>query len=66
MYSLIEYSGNYPKKTSGTLWKYYRNEPNDNSTDSESFKSKIKVRENTPAGYNTKDVELIVPFLENS
>ena len=26
MYNLIEYSGNY-SKTSGSLWKYYRDEP---------------------------------------
>ena len=42
MYNLIEYSDNY-SKTSGSLWKYYRDEPNDNLTDSESFKSKVKI-----------------------
>ena len=31
MYNLIEYSDNY-SKTSGGLWKYYKNEPNDNET----------------------------------
>ena len=40
MYNLIEYSDNYSKK-SGGLWGYYRDEPNDNLADSESFKSKI-------------------------
>ena len=35
-------------------------EPNDNLTDSESFKSKIKITGNTPADGNTKDVEIIV------
>ena len=34
MYNLIEYSGNYGK-TSGRLWQYYRDEPNDNLADSE-------------------------------
>ena len=29
MYNLIEYSDNY-SKTSGSLWQYYRDEPNDN------------------------------------
>ena len=29
MYNLIEYSDNYAK-TSGSLWQYYRDEPNDN------------------------------------
>ena len=37
-------------------------EPNDNLTDSESFKSKIKITGNTPADGNTKDVEIIVPL----
>ena len=41
MYNLIEYSDNY-SKTSGSLWQYYRDEPNDNLADSESFKSTIK------------------------
>ena len=38
---LIEYSDNYAK-TTGSLWKYFRNETNDDIEDSESFKSKIK------------------------
>ena len=42
MYNLIEYSDNY-SKTSGSLWQYYRDDPNDNLVDSESFKSKIKI-----------------------
>ena len=29
MYNLIEYSDNY-LKTSGSLWQYYRDNPNDN------------------------------------
>ena len=29
MYNLIEYSDNY-SKTSGSLWKYYKDDPNDN------------------------------------
>ena len=47
MYNLIECSDNY-SKTSGSLWQYYRNEPNNNITESESFKSKIKITGNTP------------------
>ena len=42
MYNLIEYSDNYVK-TPGSLWQYYRDEPNDNLEDSESFKFKIKI-----------------------
>ena len=61
MYSLKDYSNNYPK-TSKILWQYYKHEPNDNLADSESFKSKIKITGNTPADGNKKDVEIIVPF----
>ena len=39
MYNFIEYSNNC-SKTSGSLWHYYRNELNDNLTESELFKSK--------------------------
>ena len=51
MYNLIEYSDNYTK-TSGSLWKCYRDEPKDNLADSESFKSKIKITGKTPAASN--------------
>ena len=61
MYNLIEHSDNYPK-TSGSLWQYYKDWPNDNLTVSESFKSKIKIRGTTPTDGNTKDVEIILPL----
>ena len=61
MYNLIEYSDNY-SKTSGSLLQYYKDNPNDNITQSESFKSKIKIKGKTPATGNTKDVEIIVPL----
>ena len=61
MYNLIEYSDNYIK-TSGSLWQHYKDEPNDNLTDSESFKSKIKITGNTPADGNIEAVEIIVPL----
>ena len=61
MYNLIEYSDNYAK-TSGSLWQYFRDEPNDNLADSESFKSKIKITGKTPANDNEKDVEIMVPL----
>ena len=60
MYNLIEYSDNY-SKTSGILWQYYKDDPFDNLTDSESFKSKVKITGNSAAG-NTKDLEIIVPI----
>ena len=61
MYNLIEYNDNC-SKTSGSLWQYYTDEPNDNLSDSESFKSKIKITGNTPADCNIKNVEIIVPL----
>ena len=61
MYNLIEYSDNYGK-TSGSLWQYYRNKPNDNLADSGSFKSKIKITGKTPNNGNQKDVEIMVPL----
>ena len=61
MYNLIEYSYNYAK-TSGSLWQYYRDEPDDNIAGSESFKSKIKITGKTPNNGNEKDVEIMVPL----
>ena len=61
MYNLIEYSDNY-SKTSGSLWQYYKDEPNDNLANSESFKSRVKIAGNNPAGGNTKDLKIIIPL----
>ena len=61
MYNLIEYSDNYVK-TSGSLWQYYRDEPNNNLAHSESFKFKVKITGKTPANDNEKDVEIMVPL----
>ena len=61
MYDLTEYGDNY-FKTSGTLCQYYKDDPNDNIEDSESFKSKVKITGKTPNNGNTKDVEMIVPL----
>ena len=67
MYNLIEYSDNYAK-TSGSLWQYFRDGPDDNLANSESFKSKIKMTRKTPAAGNDdndgneKDVEIMVPL----
>ena len=47
MYNLLEYSKNY-KKTTGSLWNYYRDQPSDPlSTNSESFKYKTNITGNT-------------------
>ena len=37
MCNLVKCNNNYSKK-SGSLWKYYGDEPNDNITESKSFK----------------------------
>ena len=61
MYNLIEYRDNYAK-TSGSLWQYFRDEPDDYIEDSESFKSKIKITGKTPNTGNEKDIEIMVPL----
>ena len=62
MYNLIEYGDNY-SKTLGSLQQYYRDDPNDNITQSESFKSKIKRSGTAPADGKTKTVEIVVPLI---
>ena len=57
MYNLIGYSNNYSKR-SGSLLQYYKDEPNDNIADAESFKSKVRITGNTP----NNDVEIIKPL----
>ena len=47
MYNLLEYNKNY-KKTIGSLWNYYGDQPsNPFSTSSESFKYKTSITGNT-------------------
>ena len=66
MYNLIEYTDNY-SKTSGSLWQYYRDEPDltdagvvDNSPgNSTSFKFKQKITGQT-GNDSTKDIEMMV------
>ena len=61
MHNLIRYSNNY-SKTSEIIWPYYKNEAIYNLANSVSFKSKVKIRGDTLAGGNTKDVKIIVPL----
>ena len=61
MYNLIEYSDNYAK-TTGSLWQYFRDEPNDNLANSELFESKIRIIGKAPNNNNEKDVEIMVPL----
>ena len=57
LYNLIEYTYSY-SKTSGSMWQYYIDDPNDILTNSESFKFKMKITGTTPAAGNTKDVKI--------
>ena len=52
MYNLLKYSKNY-RKTTGSLWKYYRDEPN-NPFSSNSFEYQANFTGNT---YNVGDGE---------
>ena len=74
MYNLIEYSENY-RKTTGSLWNYYRDESNNPPADNynadpianyASFKYKSSITGKTPHNYNddniTNDVEIVVPL----
>ena len=55
MYNLLQYSKNY-KKTTGSLWNYYRDEPsNPLSPNSESFKYKASITGNTYEGDGDAD-----------
>ena len=42
--------------------QYYRDEPNNNLANSESFKFKVKITGKTPAADNEKDAEIMVPL----
>ena len=73
MYNLLEHCKNY-RKTTGSLWNYYRDEPSDPlSSNSESFKYKTSITGNTynvgagEAGYDANKVgknetEVVIPL----
>ena len=73
MCNLLEYCKNY-RKTTGSLWNYYRDEPSDPfSSDSESFEYKTSITRNTynvaagEAGYDANKVgknetEIVIPL----
>ena len=52
------------KKTTGSLWNYYRDEPNDPlSTNFESFKYKTSIVEKTPPNNDSlTDAEVVIPL----
>ena len=54
MYPLLEYSKNY-KKTTGSIWNYYRDEPNSNTDDNEIMHSIL----------NSESFDFKVNFMEN-
>ena len=49
--NVIDYSYKYLKAL-GSLWQYYRDEPNEKILDSEFFKPKAKVTGSTPVACN--------------
>ena len=72
MCNLIEYSKNY-SKTSGSLWNYYRDEPNSglggadknincSIKDAKSFDDKTSITGKLDGIDTTKDVEIAVPL----
>ena len=63
MYNLFEYSRNY-RKTTGSLWNYYRDEPsNPYSSNSESFKHKINIVGRTAENNGSlTDVKVVIPL----
>ena len=73
MYNLTGYSKNY-RKTTGSLWNYYRDEPNSglggegnkinySIKDSESFDYKTSITRKLENGNAEKDdAKIVVPF----
>ena len=59
MYNLIAHSANYDK--TGSLWQYCKDYPNYTMTDSESFKFKSRLTNNTN-NVGIANVETAVPF----
>ena len=56
IYNVIEYGNNY-SKTSGSLWQYYKEEPDNNLIDSKPFKFQLRSTYNT--GDGTVDAEIV-------
>ena len=44
------------------MWQYYRDDPNNNVTESESFKYKNNITGKDPTPGNKKDVNIVVPL----
>ena len=63
MYNLLEYSKNY-RKTTDSLWSYYRNEPSDPlSFNSKSFKYKTSIVGKTPEDNDSlTNTKVVIPL----
>ena len=63
MYNLLEYSKSY-KKTTGSLWNYYGDEPSDPLNNiSRSFKYKTSILEKTPRDNDSLiNAEVVIPL----
>ena len=63
IYNLLGYSKNY-RKTTGSLWNYYRDQPSDPLfTNSESFKYKISIVRKMPQDNDSlTNVEVVIPL----
>ena len=63
MFSLLEYSKNY-RKTTGSLWNYYRDEPSDPvSSNSESFKDKTNNAGKAPEDNGSlTNAKVVIPL----
>ena len=58
MYNLIGYNNNY-SKTWRSFWQYYKNNRNDDTVNSESFKFRINIIETFPAAGITNNVKFL-------
>ena len=73
MYNLLEYNKNY-RKTTGSFWNYYRDEPNEESTGGGNGTIKYSIRNSKSFDYKTsitgtlegdnteKEAEIVVPL----
>ena len=60
MHKFIGYSDNFSKTSGRSLWQHYRDDPNYNIRQSESFQFKLKITGKSPAIDDTKDVKIAV------
>ena len=61
MSNVIEQRRNY-RKTTGSIQNYYRDEPGDPRTDSQSLKYMTNITGNTPGNDDKKSIIIIIPL----